>query len=102
MGSLSVDLRARDWLSERNEVQLLSIFMEEKPTMLDFGQPSTGIIQFAYTVADVRQSAIHWTKLTGIGPWFLRGPFTTKDAKYRGEQVSNRLVVAQAFSGHNM
>lgn len=70
--------------------------------ILDFGQPVSGIVQFAYTVPDARAAAAKWTELTGIGPWFFRGPFTTKQAKYRGETVPTKLYVAQAFSGHAM
>lgn len=70
--------------------------------ILDFGQPANGIIQFAYTVEDVYESARKWTELTGIGPWFVRGPFTTNQARYRGETVPTKLLVAQAFSGHAM
>lgn len=70
--------------------------------ILDFGQPASGIVQFAYTVPDAESAAKRWTELTGIGPWFFRGPFTTRVAKYRGEVVQSRLYVAQAFSGHSM
>lgn len=70
--------------------------------MLDFGQPVAGIVQFAYTVPNLQAAMKQWTDLTGIGPWFVRGPFTTQRAKYRGEVVPTRLVVAQAFSGHAM
>lgn len=70
--------------------------------ILDFGQPSSGIVQFAYTVPNVREAAQRWTDLTGIGPWFIRGPFTTTKSRYRGELAPARLVVAQAFSGHSM
>lgn len=70
--------------------------------ILDFGQPTDGIVQFAFTVPDARAAAREWTELTGIGPWFMRGPFTTQRSKYRGEIVPTRLLVAQAFSGHAM
>lgn len=69
---------------------------------LEFGQPADGIVQFAYTVRDAKAAARQWTELTGIGPWFLRGPFTTQRSKYRGAVVPTRLLVAQAFSGHSM
>lgn len=68
----------------------------------DFGQPLGGIIQFAYTVPNARAAAELWTALTGIGPWFFRGPFVPTDARYRGEQVCSELLVAQAYSGHAM
>lgn len=70
--------------------------------ILDFGQPASGIVQFAYTVPDAEAAAAQWTKLTGIGPWFFRGPFTTKTSRYRGVVTPTRLYVAQAFSGHAM
>lgn len=70
--------------------------------ILDFGQPVSGIVQFAYTVPDAEAAARRWTELTGIGPWFFRGPFTTQRAKYRGVVAPSRLLVAQAFSGHSM
>ena len=52
---------------------------------LAFGQPVGGICQFAYAVEDIEQSAEHFTRELGVGPWFVRGPFQPPEGRYRGE-----------------
>src|SRR5688572_32981180 len=36
-----------------------------------FGGPRGGIIQMAYTVADIRAAIDHWISDLKVGPWFL-------------------------------
>ena len=71
-------------------------------TRFDFGQPVGGVIQFAYTVPDIDTAMKAWTERLGIGPWFVRGPFTTPAAHYRGRPTSPTLTLARAFNGHTM
>jgi hypothetical protein len=56
------------------------------------------IVQHAYTVADIRSAAFMQTRTTGIGPWFLRGPFTP-EARYRGAPSAATFTLARAFLG---
>ena len=57
------------------------------------------IVQHAYTVADIEAAALRETRACGIGPWFLRGPFTPPDARYRGEPSRATFTLARAFLG---
>lgn len=57
------------------------------------------IVQHAYTVADIEDAALRETRACGIGPWFLRGPFTPPDARYRGEPSRATFTLARAFLG---
>jgi hypothetical protein len=61
-----------------------------------------GIFQVAYTVADIEASALAWTQRLGIGPWFVRGPFTPQRATYRGAPTALSMSVARTFSGETM
>jgi hypothetical protein len=69
-------------------------------TLLNFGQPVGGIIQVAYTVADIEKAIAIYSQQFKIGPWFVRGPFTPKQALYRGKPTEVSLTLASAFSGH--
>jgi hypothetical protein len=40
-----------------------------------FGARDNGIIQIAYTVADIQKAMRQYTELLHVGPWFLAGPF---------------------------
>ncbi|WP_199434767.1 VOC family protein [Qaidamihabitans albus] len=68
----------------------------------DFGQPVGGLVQYAYTVDDVRAAMTAWTTRLGVGPWFVRGPFISPTARYRGDPTDVRLTLARTFSGHAM
>jgi hypothetical protein len=62
-------------------------------------QPIHGaIVQHAYTVPDIQAAMAEQTEVLGIGPWFLRGPFTP-DARYRGEPSTATFSLARAFAG---
>jgi hypothetical protein len=67
-----------------------------------FGQPHGGIVQFAYTVADIEKGMADYTRLMGVGPWFVMGPFTTPRATYRGAPTQIELTLAIGFAGHMM
>jgi len=69
--------------------------------LLNFGQPDGGILQVAYTVADIEKAMASYLHQMKIGPWFVR-TFTPKQGLYRGKPTEIRLTVALAFSGHVM
>jgi hypothetical protein len=69
---------------------------------LAFGQPLGGITQFAYVVDDIEGAAADFTERLGVGPWFVRGPFTPPAGRYRGEPTTPLFSLARAFAGHAM
>jgi hypothetical protein len=71
-------------------------------TLLSFGQPVGGIVQAAYTVADIDRSMKDFTERLGVGPWFVSGPFVPSRGVYRGQPTDMSLTLAVAFSGHVM
>jgi hypothetical protein len=71
-------------------------------TAFDFGQPVGAVFQYAYTVPDAAAAMTSWTAKLGIGPWFVRGPFSPSNARYRGEPSGLTVTLARAFSGHVM
>ena len=71
-------------------------------TLLDFGQPLGAIFQFAYTVEDLDRAMNDYTAALGAGPWFVRGPFTPPEARYRGEPNRATFTLARGFAGHVM
>lgn len=71
-------------------------------SMLPFGRPLGGIIQYAYTVADISASMRAYTAEFGVGPWFFRGPFSPQQARYRGNPTAMTITLARAFVGETM
>ena len=71
-------------------------------TLLTIGQPIGGIIQVAYTVADIEAAAQSYARDLRIGPWFLRGPLQARKPVYRGKPQDLRISIAIAYSGHIM
>ncbi len=70
--------------------------------LLSFGQPLGGIVQAAYTVADIDRSMSDFTQRLNLGPWFVSGPFIPKAGFYRGQPTDMSLTLAAAFAGHMM
>lgn len=70
--------------------------------LLKFGQPNNSVIQLAYVVKDIEASINDYYQRMGVGPWQLRGPFTTTSALYHKEPVHLSLSIAHAFTGHTM
>ena len=67
---------------------------------LSFGQPMGGIMQMAYTVADIRAAIDEWITRLGVGPWFLVEDFTGERPRYRGERSEASVAIAMSFAGH--
>ena len=77
--------------------------MKELPTReLAFGQFAGGIVQCAYTVADIDKSMRDFTSRLGVAPWFVLGPFTAPEGQYRGKPTDLNLTLAIGFAGHMM
>jgi hypothetical protein len=68
-------------------------------TRLDFGQPLGGVRQTSYTVEDIEAAIGTWSRQLGVGPWFLRGPFTPATALYRRRPTEMSISLALSFSG---
>jgi len=69
-------------------------------SLVIFGQPSNGIIQMAYVVADIRKAIDSWVSDLKVGPWFLLDRFRGEDAKYRGKPSESESALAMSFAGH--
>ncbi|MBY0563150.1 MAG: VOC family protein [Hyphomonadaceae bacterium] len=67
--------------------------------MLSFGQPLGAIMQVAYLVEDIDQALAHWTKVLGVGPFFLFEHFAFHDAMYRGVPTEVDMTIGLSFSG---
>jgi len=64
-----------------------------------FGARDNGIIQIAYTVADIQKAMRQYTELLHVGPWFLAGPFVPLKGVYRGVTTTMQVSLGLAFSG---
>jgi hypothetical protein len=73
-----------------------------KLTRLNYGQPVDGITQVAFTVVDMETAIDRYVNEFGVGPWYLRGPFTPAKATYRDQPTAPSVSLAMAFSGHMM
>ncbi len=69
-------------------------------TPMSFGQPVGTIMQVAYIVADIEQSMRDFQAKLKVGPWFVWGPFTPSEGRYRGAPTDISLTLALAFAGH--
>jgi hypothetical protein len=67
-----------------------------------FGPRDNGIIQIAYTVADIQKAMQGYSELLNIGPWFLVRPFVPPKGVYRGAVTTMKISLALAFSGQTM
>ena len=67
-----------------------------------FGVRDNGIIQIAYTVADIQKAMRHYSELLHVGPWFLVGPFVPPKGVYRGATTTMQISLGLAFSGQMM
>jgi len=69
-------------------------------TLLNFGQPSNGIMQMAYVVPDIHQAIQEWISKLNVGPWFLLEHFTGERPVFRGGESKADVAIAMSFSGH--
>lgn len=69
---------------------------------LDFGARLGQVIQFAYVVPNLQDAIARYVETFGVGPWFVRGPFTPPAARYLGEPTGLTLSLARAFIGDMM
>jgi len=67
-----------------------------------FGPRDNGIIQIAYTVADIQEEMRRYSDLLRVGPWFLVGPFVPPKGVYRGAITEMRVSLGIAFFGQVM
>jgi len=67
-----------------------------------FGPRNNGIIQIAYSVADIEEGMRHYGELLHIGPWFLIGPFVPPKGVYRGAPTKMQVSLALAYAGELM
>jgi len=66
---------------------------------LAFGQPPGAIMQFAYTVPDLEQAVVKWSRTLGIGPFFVLDGSVLEDTRYYGVPTALALRAALSFSG---
>lgn len=67
--------------------------------MLNFGQPYDGVMQTAFIVEDIHAEMEKFTRLMGVGPWFLRERGRFPVQTYRGEPTDVELAIAMAYCG---
>jgi len=67
---------------------------------LKFGQPVSGIVQFAYIVPDIHQAMESYSSLLQAGPWFHAPNYELSDALYCGTPSTMTMSVAIGFAGH--
>lgn len=69
-------------------------------SVLAFGQPDNGIIQMAYTVADLDQAMSDFTANLRVGPWYVFRRLAGKNPQYRGRRSLGANDIALGFAGH--
>ncbi|RMF12129.1 MAG: VOC family protein [Alphaproteobacteria bacterium] len=57
------------------------------------------IMQNGYVVRDIREAIAHWTRVLGVGPFFVLDPVEFGESFYRGQPLDLDLTVAIAYSG---
>ena len=71
-------------------------------TLLNFGQPTNGVMQIEFVVEDIHQAMREYTRKLKIGPWFLREHIRFPNQTYRGTPSNVELSIAHACGGHMM
>lgn len=67
---------------------------------LAFGQPDNGIIQMAYTVANLDQAMRDFTANLQVGPWFIFRRLAGNNPLYRGQRSLAANDIALGFAGN--
>lgn len=57
------------------------------------------IMQNGYVVRDIREAVDHWTRVLGVGPFFVLDPVEFGESFYRDQPLDLDLTVAIAYSG---
>lgn len=68
--------------------------------LFDFGQPTTGVIQIAFTVPDLDQAMAEYADRLAIGPWTVLRDFAGGRPRYHGQPTPARAHIALGFGGH--
>jgi len=67
-----------------------------------FGPCDNGIIQIAYSVADIQEAMRRYSELLNVGPWFLVGPFVPPKGLYRGAVTKMQVSLGLAYADETM
>jgi hypothetical protein len=70
--------------------------------IFNFDLLTGGIMQVAYTVADIEQRMRTFADHLKVGPWHVRGPFKQTGAIYRGAPSTTELTLALSYADHLM
>jgi hypothetical protein len=68
--------------------------------LLNFGQPTRGVMQMSYVVQDIHGAIQDWIDKLHVGPWFLLDHFTGERPVYRGRPSTADVAIAMSFAGH--
>jgi Glyoxalase/Bleomycin resistance protein/Dioxygenase superfamily len=68
--------------------------------LFDFGQPTDGIIQTAFVVADLDAAMAGFSGRLRAGPWTVLRDAGTPQDRYRGQPARARVHIALGFAGH--
>lgn len=65
-------------------------------------RPRKRILQTAFVVRDVYESARAFLDLYGIGPWFVFEHYPAKELRYRGSPAAMDFTIGASFTGSMM
>lgn len=68
--------------------------------LFDFGQPTDGIIQTAFVVADLESAMTEFSGRLRAGPWTVLRDVGGPQDRYRGQPARARAHIALGFAGH--
>jgi hypothetical protein len=68
--------------------------------LFDFGQPTDGIIQTAFVVADLEPAMAEFCTRLRVGPWAVLRNVGGPHDRYRGQPAQARAHIALGFAGH--
>ena len=68
--------------------------------MLGFGQPFGVIAQAAYVVADLHKTIDYYTRVLGVGPFFVIEHAKNPNRLYRGKNYPAETSLGMSFAGH--
>jgi Glyoxalase/Bleomycin resistance protein/Dioxygenase superfamily len=68
--------------------------------LFDFGQPTNGIIQTAFVVADLNAAMAAFSGRLRAGPWTVLRNVGSPQDRYRDQPTQARAHIALGFAGH--